>query len=328
MTSNPYYAGPKSDHFDGLRFQIPGGPDDRSLGDLAKMLWDSRRGRTPWPRVGVSTPLAPPPPRVESSAIRLTFIGHSSFLLQTEGVNLLLDPVWSERAGPAGFGPRRVTAPPLALPELPDLDAVLVSHNHYDHLDLATLGRLAKLKPSRVLTPLGNDTILKRHDKAIAAEAYDWNETARVGPLKVHFEPALHWSARGRGDRRMALWSSFVIEGPKHRIYFAGDTGYGDGGLFEGLARKHGAFRLAILPIGAYAPRWFMRDMHCDPEEAVKIFQHLNADFAFACHWGTFRLTQEPYDEPRQRLAAALEKAAIDPARFRADPPGTSVEWL
>ena len=125
----------------------------------------------------------------------------------------------------------------------------------------------------------------------------------------------------------MALWASFVIEGPSRKIYFAGDTGYGDGKLFEQLGEKHGGFRLAIVPIGAYAPRWFMGSQHCDPEEAVRIFQHLNADFAFACHWGTFRLTEEPYDEPRERLAVALEKAGLDPVRFRADPPGAVVEW-
>ncbi len=327
MKTNPYYSGPKSDHFDGLRFQVPGGGSDKTLGDVARMLWRGRRERKPWPITGVSEPTAAPLPLVEGSSIRLTFIGHSSFLLQTEGVNLLLDPVWSDRAGPAGLGPRRVTPPPLAISDLPSLDAVLVSHNHYDHLDLATLGKLAKLKPSRVLTFLGNDTLMRRHDKAIRAEAYDWGDVARVGPLTVRFEPALHWSARGRNDRRMALWGSFVIEGPTHKIYFAGDTGYGDGKLFETLGARYGGFRLAILPIGAYAPRWFMRDQHCDPDEAVRIFQHLNADFAFACHWGTFRLTQEPYDEPPARLLAALESAGIDPVRFRAGPPGSAVEW-
>ena len=165
MSKNPYYAGPRSDHFDGLRFFLEGGPPDKTLGDVAKMLWGARRTRLPWPTAGLFQRAAPPPPRVEGPAIRLTFIGHSSFLLQTEGVNLLIDPVWSERAGPAGLGPRRVTPPALALDELPELDAVLVSHNHYDHMDLATLRQLAKSRPSRVLTPLGNDTIMKRADR-------------------------------------------------------------------------------------------------------------------------------------------------------------------
>ena len=139
---NPYYAGPRSDHFDGLRFFIPGGPRDKTPSDIAKMLWRSRRERKPWPRVGEFVIAATPPRRVEGGSIRLTFIGHSSFLLQTEGVNLLLDPVWSQRAGPAGLGPRRVTPPGLALADLPPIDAVIVSHNHYDHCDVATLARI------------------------------------------------------------------------------------------------------------------------------------------------------------------------------------------
>ena len=190
--------------------------------------------------------------RVASRAeIRLTFIGHSSFLLQTEGVNLLIDPVWSQRAGPAGLGPRRVTPPGLDLADLPPINAVIVSHSHYDHCDVATLAKISRDHPAPVLTPLGNDAILHRADRAIRAQAFDWGDSARVGPLRIHFEPALHWSARRRGDARMALWASFVIEGFRHKIYFASDTGYGDGSLFKDVARRHGPIRLALLPIGA-----------------------------------------------------------------------------
>jgi L-ascorbate metabolism protein UlaG (beta-lactamase superfamily) len=324
---NPYYTGPRSDHFDGLRFFIPGGPRDKTASDIAKMLWRSRRERKPWPRLGQFVIGERPPRRVEGGRIRLTFIGHSSFLLQTEGVNLLLDPVWSQRAGPAGLGPRRVTPPGLDLADLPPIDAVIVSHNHYDHCDVATLAKISHDHPAPVLTPLGNDAILQRTDRAIPAQTFDWGGSASVGPLKIHFEPANHWSQRRRGDARMALWASFVIEGPRHKIYFAGDTGYGDGSLFKDIARRHGPMRLALLPIGAYAPRWFMRDHHCDPEEAARIFKHLKAEYAFACHWGTFRLTQEPYDEPVARLKAALHAAGIDEVRFRSDPPGSAVEW-
>ncbi len=327
MKHNPYYSGPRSDHFDGLRFFLPGGPRDKTFRDVARMLWRSRRTRKPWPRAGRFVAGERPPERVEGAAIRLAYIGHSSFLLQTEGVNLLLDPVWSERVGPAGIGPRRITPPGVALADLPPIDAVLVSHNHYDHMDIATLSRLAREQRAPVLTPLGNDTILHRADRAIRAQAFDWGETAEVGELRVHFEPARHWSARGRSDRRMALWASFVIEGPSHKIYFAGDTGYGDGALFSDIFRRHGPMRLAILPIGAYAPRGFMHDQHIDPDEAVHIFRHLGAEYAFACHWGAFRLTEEPYDEPVARLAAALAGSDIDAARFLAEPPGAAAEW-
>lgn len=325
MARNPYYSGPVSDHFDGLRFFVPGGPDDKSLGELMRYMSGTRK-RVPWPKPPEVQPDTPPG-EVLGSALRLSYVGHSSFLLQTSGLNLLLDPVWAERVGPYGLvGPSRVTPPGMRLEDLPKLDAILLSHNHYDHMDLATLSRLARDRPCPVLTPLGNDTILRKFDKRIEARAFDWGDSVAVGPARVHFEPAQHWSARGRGDRRMALWASFVIESEGGKIWFAGDTGYGDGEIFKGIARKHGAMRLAIIPIGAYDPRWFMADQHCDPEEAVAIFRHLDADFAFACHWGTFRLTDEPYDEPVERLGKALREAGIDPQRFRVGGPGHAME--
>lgn len=327
MAQNPYYAGPASDHFDGLRFFFPGSPRDKTLGELWRMLRDARRLRAPWPKNPATVPCPAPPPRVTGDRIRVTLVGHSTFLVQTQGLNLLTDPVWSDCAGPYGrFGPRRATPPALKLDDLPPLDAILLSHNHYDHMDLPTLSRLARLRPCPVWTPLGNDTILTRHDSRIRARALDWRETAEVGALRVTLEPALHWSARGRSDRRMALWGSFMIAGAAGAVYFAGDTGYGDGSLFPEIASRHGRIRLALLPIGAYAPRWFMRDQHCDPDEAVAIFSALAAERAIGCHWGTFRLTDEPYDEPPRRLAEALARAGIAAERFVAPPPGGVAE--
>ncbi len=323
---NPYYSGPTSDHFDGERFFLPGRTRDKTRNDLLRWRF-GRHHRAVWPTSFPSGPPDRPPQRVQGAALRVSHVGHASFLIQTQGVNLLVDPVWAERASPLSFaGPKRVNPPGIALDELPDLDAILLSHNHYDHLDAATLARLARVRPCPVLTPLGNDAILRRIDKSIVARAFDWGDVAEVGPLRVHVEPAQHWSARGLRDRRMALWCAFVIETPAGKIYHIADTGYGDGALFRDLFRRHGPMRLAIIPIGAYAPRWFMRDQHVDPEEAVRIFQDVDADHAIGHHWGTFRLTDEAIDEPPRRLAIALERAGIAQERFRASRPGNVFE--
>ncbi|MCO5088750.1 MAG: MBL fold metallo-hydrolase, partial [Methylobacteriaceae bacterium] len=268
-----------------------------------------------------------PPQRVEGAKLRVSFVGHATFLIQTAGLNLLVDPVWSERASPYSFaGPKRVTAPGIDFDDLPELDAVLLSHNHYDHMDIATLARISRARPCPVLTPLGNDTILRNSLPAIDARAHDWGDEVALGGLRVHFTPAQHWSARGLFDRRMALWCGFVVESPAGKIYIAGDTGYGDGSVFRDIFLRHGSMRLALLPIGAYEPRWFMREQHVDPEEAVRMFEHVDAGQALGCHWGTFRLTDEAIDEPPKRLAVALERAGIAPERFRAARPGEVLE--
>ncbi len=321
---NPYYAGPVTDHFDGLRFFNPDHLWSKSPVEAirALALADKAKWPTRWPSPFAG---ATPPGRIEGAGLRVTAVGHSTHLIQAAGLNILTDPVWSARCSPVGFaGPKRVVPPGIRFADLPKIDVVLLSHNHYDHMDVATLSRLAARDAPRVVTPLGNDVILKSHDPAIAAEAYDWRDTVELSDqVRVTLTPAYHWSARGLSDRRKALWSAFAIDaGPAGNIYYAGDTGLAGGEIFSAARAEHGPFRLAILPIGAYEPRWFMKDQHMDAEEAVSVMELLDAEHAVGCHWGVFQLTAEQIDAPAELLAATLKARDISPERFRALRPG------
>jgi L-ascorbate metabolism protein UlaG (beta-lactamase superfamily) len=208
---------------------------------------------------------------------------------------LLVDPVWSERASPFGFaGPKRVNAPGVAFEQLPPIDAVLLTHNHYDHLDMATMWRLWARDRPRIIAALGNDAVVARSRPEIVVETRDWREEVDVGgDITVWLHPAHHWSARGIGDRRMALWCGYVIATTVGTVYVAGDTGYGDGRIFLEVAERRPVVDVAVLPIGAYAPRWFMKDQHVNPAEAVRIMQDCGARQALGVHWGAFPLTDE-----------------------------------
>jgi L-ascorbate metabolism protein UlaG (beta-lactamase superfamily) len=321
-----YYAGPVSDHFDGERFFDPRGAPPKSRRDLLRWMVDRRwrAAKAAWPAWAQSPYADHPPARVDGAAWRISYIGHASLLIQTAGLNLLCDPVWSVRASPFRFiGPKRVNDPGIAFADLPPIDVVLVSHGHYDHLDVVTLSRIAAAHRPRVITPLGNDAIMRNHDPAIKAEAHDWDTRVDLGAgVAVTLVAARHWSARNLSDRNMALWASFVIETPGGIIYFVADSGYGDGSHFRRARERHGPVRLAILPIGAYEPRWFMRDQHMNPAESVQALIDCGAEIGLGHHYGTFQLTDEPFDAPLLALAEALKAAEISPERFRALRPG------
>lgn len=259
---------------------------------------------------------------VDGDALHLTFINHATVLVQTGGINLLTDPVWSERTSPVSFaGPRRVHAPGVALDALPPIHVVLVSHNHYDHLDAATLARLDAAHQPLFVTPLGNAACFpKSVDRARIVEL-DWDERCDIPGGWAEAEPVAHWSARTRSDTNQALWSGFTFRIGIRTLYFAGDTGFAEGAPFSDAAAKHGRFDAALLPIGAYAPRWFMADAHMDPDEAVAAHRLIGMPPTLGIHFGTFQLTDEAREEPEARLKGLV---AADPtlAGFRTVAPG------
>jgi L-ascorbate metabolism protein UlaG (beta-lactamase superfamily) len=328
MYSMKTYDGPISDHFDGLRFFDPDGVPPKSLGEVLRWQFGGDRQRTRWP-VWVPSPYGDTPPAgVSGDRVRLSFIGHASWLIQTSDISILIDPVWSTRASPFTWaGPKRHNDPGILFEALPKIDVVLVSHGHYDHLDVATLSKLAAKFSPRVITPLGNDATMRDADSAIKAEAFDWQDRVELGNgIAVTLVPTRHWSARGLFDRNKALWASFVLETPAGKLYIVCDSGYGDGTHFRRVADAHGPLRLAILPIGAYEPRWFMRDQHMNPYDAVKALADCGAQAALAHHHGTFQLTDEAIDAPVIALGEALDEAKIPRERFAVLKPGQVVE--
>jgi N-acyl-phosphatidylethanolamine-hydrolysing phospholipase D len=247
----------------------------------------------------------------------LTWIGHATVLLQIGGRNVLTDPHFSERASPVSWaGPRRLVPPGLSLEELPAIDLMLISHNHYDHLDRPTLRTLAcRTPPPRLcLVPLGLGGKLRRWGLPEVVEC-EWWDRHRLNELTIHSVPVKHSSARFGPDRNRTLWAGWLVEHPRLRFLFPGDTAHS--GDFAEIRRRLGRPDLATLPIGAYEPRWFMRHVHATPEEAVQIHRDLECRRSVAIHWGTFVLTDEPVGEPPRRLAAARRAAGLPEDDFR-----------
>jgi L-ascorbate metabolism protein UlaG (beta-lactamase superfamily) len=324
---NRYYKGPPSDHFDGVRFFMP---ELRMVNGFREFLkWQRAGGRQAWPREVENPPQPAPPSDVGATDLQVTYIGHATVLVQVAGLNILTDPFFSSRASPVQWaGPKRVRPPGLALHELPRIDVVLVSHNHYDHLDLPTVRRLFDGHRPRFLTPLGNGAILARSRRPLDVVEGDWGDRIALGDgVAVTPMPALHWSKRSLHDRNMALWCAFAIETPAGPVYFAGDTGYGTGAHFRAVQDQFGPVRVALLPIGAYEPRWFMHPQHMNPEEAVRAHLDLAAELSIGVHHSTIQLTDEAIDDPAAALARALRQHDVEPRRFQVLDPGAGV-WV
>jgi L-ascorbate metabolism protein UlaG (beta-lactamase superfamily) len=304
MVASPRYRGLRSDHFDGQRFHNPAGALKH---DGSFLEWQLTKERGWWPE-WIDAPYGPAPPaRVRGGGMRVTFINHATLLLQVDDVNILTDPIWSERTSPVTFaGPRRHRAPGIRFQDLPRIDAVLVSHNHYDHLDVATLRRLRLRDRPRIITPLGNGALMARHGIDNVTELDWWQAAPLVGETTITCVPAQHFSARALSDRDANLWGGFVVGGRSGNVYFAGDTGWG--GHFAEIGARF-PIRLALLPIGAYKPRWFMRSAHVDPAEAVEAHRQLHAATSVAMHFGTFQLGDDGLTDPVRDLRHAITGA-------------------
>lgn len=249
-------------------------------------------------------------PRPED--IQVTWIGHSTFLLQFDGLNILTDPVFSTYASPVPVGAARRRAPPgVSLAQLPRIDVVIISHNHYDHLDAATIKELGN-RP-RYFVPLGLKEWFSRRGIDNVVEL-DWWQTAEHGPVRGHCVPAQHFANRGPADRNDTLWCGWVLETSRGKVYFAGDSGYSPD--FREIGRRLGPMCLSFIPIGAYYPRWALRDMHLDPREAVLVHREVGSRQSIAMHWGTFRFGLEPLAEPPRYLKKSLEEAQVPPEAF------------
>ena len=302
------------------RFVNLDGSGPKGLGEVLKWsvldrLTGKRRrtpDRAPVPVVAPDLHRLAAPPAAGEGA-RITWLGHASFLVQLDGVSLLVDPVLVEKVVTV---PRNVP-PGLTFEQLPHIDAALVSHSHYDHLDLPTLKRVGAV----VYAGLGLRKLLEK--EGLACAELGWWQSARIGPVEVTFVPAQHWSRRTLSDTNRTLWGGFVVKGSSATVYHAGDTGW-----FEGFAEIGRRFRIdaALLPIGAYDPPWFMSPQHMNPEEALRAFGELRANTFVAMHWGTFKLADEPLDEPPKRLEAERARLGLPPERVRVPAVGETIE--
>ncbi len=318
---NPYYDQARSHHTpEGFRNNYIDGLGN-SGGSFWKWQWERTRDGLPKPPANAYRFEQVKPDvawiKANRSQTAATWIGHATVLLQVAGVNILTDPHLTERASPVSFaGPQRRVPPALDFDELPHIDMVVISHNHYDHLDAKTVVRLARQTGGgpRFFVPLGNKAWFAELGIVDVVEM-DWWDRRDFKGLEVHFTPVQHWSARGLNDRFHTLWGGWYLKAPRFNAFFTGDTGYSRD--FADIAARLGPVDFAMVPVGAYEPRWFMAAQHVDPAEAIRIHQDLKARLTLGIHWGTFELTDEPLDEPPKRLVRELARSGVAGDTFK-----------
>lgn len=326
-------AAPISDHFDGTHFFNPSswsnaGQEPRGAGSRWFWRWLFGNDWPEWPRID-DMPLGPPPPSlVPKHTLRVTPVGHSTFLIQIDGVNILTDPIWSQRCSPVSWaGPKRHRRPGIPFEDLPLIDAVLISHNHYDHLDLPTLRRLAKKSTPRAIVPHGNFDVVKATGIPEVNEL-DWWESVRLSPdVIITFVPARHFSSRTLWDRNKTLWGGFVVSGAWGTVYYSGDTGYGP--HFREIARRFKPIKVALLPISPFRPSQAeeksLRNtswVHIGPAEAVQAHLDLGTQISLAAHFQVFQLGPDGFDDAVKGLVSALRRHSLNSNAFLAPPPG------
>jgi len=286
-------------------------PNIKPKNVLNILKWKLTSKRSKWlPLLDFHSTDKPPEKMVDDEKVRVTYVGHVTFLIQIKGMNILTDPVWSDRASPFTFaGPRRVVNPGINFADLPKIDFILVSHNHYDHLDIKTIKDLWLRDAPKIITPLKNDLTIKKHIKDAEIITLGWGESYKNQNIEYCLEPAQHWSARGIFDKNQALWGTFVIKTNMGDICFIGDSGY-NASIFKEIGKKYNIL-LSLIPIGAYEPRWFMKPVHMNPEEAVLTHLDLRSKFSIASHFDIFQLADEAFNQAPLELQQAMKEHDI-----------------